>query len=227
MGEMVEFASNGKTARGYLALPETGSGPGVVVVQEWWGLVDHIREVAERLADEGFVALAPDLYHGETTTEPDEAQKLMMHMETEQAARDMSGAVGYLLGLETTTGDGVGAVGFCMGGGLVLWLSTLHSGVKAAVPFYGVIPWDRVQPDYSRSQAAYQGHFAENDSFLPPEDVRKLEEHLRALGKEAEFFIYSDTEHAFFNDTRPEVYDEEASRLAWDRTVSFLRERLG
>src|SRR5580704_10513960 len=138
MGEIVEFASNGSTAQGYLAVPDSGSGPGVVVIQEWWGLVEHIKTVADRMAAEGFVALVPDLYHGQTTKEPDEAGKLLMTLNIERAGRDMSGAVDYLV--SRSTGDGVGVMGFCMGGALALLLGTLRpDAVKAVVPFYGVI----------------------------------------------------------------------------------------
>src|SRR5215217_3787946 len=124
MGESVELPSNGHTAQGYLAVPESGSGPGVVVIQEWWGLVPHITDVCDRFAAEGFVALAPDLYHGETTTEPDEAGKLMMAMNLDQAGREMGGAVTYLQGHDATSGGPVGVTGFCIGGGLAMVLAT-------------------------------------------------------------------------------------------------------
>ncbi|MGH9004028.1 MAG: dienelactone hydrolase family protein, partial [Acidimicrobiia bacterium] len=134
---MVEFPSNGTTVVGYLATPEAGAGPGLIVIQEWWGLVDHIKDLCDRFAAEGFTALAPDLYHGATTTEPDEAGRLMMGMNLERAARDMAGAVDHLAGHEAVRGQGVGVVGFCMGGGLALWLGTLRpDAVKAVVPYY-------------------------------------------------------------------------------------------
>ena len=153
---MVEFASNGGTAKGYLA---DGGGPGIVVIQEWWGLVPHVQDVAERFAAEGFTALAPDLYHGEEATEPDEAGKLMMAMNIEEAAKDMSGAVDFLR--ERTGHDSVGVVGFCMGGGLALVLACLRpDAVKAVAPFYGVIPWPSAQPDWTRLDAKVEGHFA-------------------------------------------------------------------
>lgn len=223
MGELVEFASNGKSAQGYLALPEMGAGLGVVVIQEWWGLVPHIKDVADRLAAAGFVALAPDLYHGATTTEPDDAGKMMMSMALETASRDMAGAVDYLLGLDATTGSGVGAIGFCMGGGMVLWLSTLKPEVTACVPFYGAIPWDQVQPDYSASQASYLGHYAVNDGWATLDGAKKLEQHLEQLGRDVTFHYYEGTDHAFFNDTRPEAYNAEAAELAWERTLEFFR----
>lgn len=172
MAETVEFASNGKTASGYLETPESGNGPGVVVIQEWWGLVPHIKDVVERLAGEGFVALAPDLYHGEETEEPDDAGKMMMAMDIERAARDMKGAVDFLAAHPAVSSSGVGAVGFCMGGGLVLWLACLSDKVAAAVPFYGVAPWPEASPNFKNSVAAFQGHYAEHDDGAGPEVAR-------------------------------------------------------
>jgi carboxymethylenebutenolidase len=223
---MVEFASNGKTATGYLANSLSGSGPGVIVIQEWWGLVPHIMEVADRLAAAGFTALAPDLYHGEATAEPDDAGKLMMNLDLPQAARDMSGAVDFLLSDEACDSATVAAMGFCMGGGMVLWLSTIKPQVAACVPFYGVIPWDGVQPDYAASRAAYLGHYAENDNPATNDGARKAEARLRELGKEAKFHFYPGTGHAFFNDERSEVYDEAAADLAWQRSLEFMREHV-
>src|SRR5579884_2596163 len=128
-GRMVEFPSNGGTTPGYLASPPAGRGPGVIVIQEWWGLVDHIKDVAERFAREGFVALAPDLYHGEKTKEPDEAGKLMMALNIDQAAKDMRGAAAYLKGLPQVTSQQVGIVGFCMGGALALYAASVSPDI--------------------------------------------------------------------------------------------------
>jgi carboxymethylenebutenolidase len=226
MGEMIEFPSNGSTAIGYLAVPESGSGPGLVVIQEWWGLVDHIKDVCDRFAVAGFVALAPDLYHGVTVTEPDEAGKAMMALKMDQAARDMSGAVDELV--RRGSGKGVGVIGFCMGGGLALVLATQRpDAVKAVVPCYGVIAWPDAQPDYSAMSAAVLGHYAEKDGFFTPEAAEALGEELRALGKEVEIIVYPGTDHAFFNDTRPEVYDAAASALVWERSLAFFRQHLG
>jgi carboxymethylenebutenolidase len=227
MGDMVEFPSNGSAGSGYLAVPESGSGPGVVVIQEWWGLNDQIKEVCDRYASEGFVALAPDLYRGKATTKEDEAGQLMMALNIEQAAKDMAGAVDYLKGHDAVTGRGIGVTGFCMGGGLALWLATLRpDDVKAVVPYYGLIPWPAAQPDWSKLQAAVQGHYAENDDFASPETARKLEEELKGHGAAAEFFIYPGVGHAFTNHHRPEVFHEEHSQIAWERTVAFFRANL-
>jgi carboxymethylenebutenolidase len=228
MGEIVEFPSNGTTASGYLAAPEQGAGLGLVVIQEWWGLVPHIKDVCDRFAAEGFTALAPDLFHGATTTEPDEAGKEMMAMDMARAGRDLSGAVDLLLGSDLVRGEGVGVTGFCMGGGLALVLATQRpDAVKACVPWYGLIPWPDAQPDWSALQAAVRGHYAEQDGFFGPDKVAELETTLKDLGKEVELFVYPGVDHAFFNDTRPEVHDPAAADLAWTRTLEFLRAKLG
>jgi carboxymethylenebutenolidase len=228
MGEIVEFASNGSTGHGYLAPASSGAGPGVIVIQEWWGLVPHIHDVCDRLAAEGITALAPDLYRGEQTTEPDEAGKLMMALNIDEAADHMSGAVDYLGTSEHVHGDEVGVVGFCMGGGLALVLGCHRPDkVKAVVPFYGLIPWAHAQPDYSKLSGPVQGHYAQNDGMFGPEAVAELDRTLADAGVEHELFSYPGTDHAFLNDTRPEVYDAEAAHTAWVRTLDFFRMHLG
>jgi carboxymethylenebutenolidase len=226
MGEMIEFPSNGSTGEGYLAIPEAGTGPGVVVIQEWWGLVPHIKELCDRFAGEGFVALAPDLYHGEATTEPDEAGKKMMALQLERAAKDLSGAVDVVR--EKGSGSGVGVVGFCMGGGLALVLAGQRPDVvKAVVPFYGGIPWEGTAPNYSAITAAVLIQCAGNDDWITPEVSGQMVRSLNEAGNDdAAMHVYEGADHAFFNDTRPEVYDAEASVLAWERTIEFLRSRL-
>jgi carboxymethylenebutenolidase len=226
MGEIVEFASNGGTATGYLGVPEGGTGIPVVVIQEWWGLVPHIKDVVDRFAAEGFVALAPDLYNGETTTEPDEAGKLMMSMNIDQAAKDMSGAVDKVA--EVAGSDRVGVTGFCMGGGLALVVAARRPDkVKAVVPWYGLIPWPNAQPDWATLDAKVLGHYAENDDYFGPAAVAEFQQTLDSLGKQADLHVVPGAEHAFFNDTRPEVHDAEASRACWSETVTFLRNELG
>jgi carboxymethylenebutenolidase len=227
MGEMVSFPSNGTQGEGYLAIPESGAGPGVLVIQEWWGLNDQIKGVAERLAGEGFVALAPDLYRGAHASEPDEAAKIMMSLNLERATKDLSGAVDFLAAHDAVTGDGVGAIGFCMGGGVALWLATLRPDqVNAVVPFYGIIPWEAAQPDFSKLAGPVQGHYAANDDFASPESVRALGAQLDGLGKQFEFFEYPGTDHAFTNEQRPEVFVADATALAFDRAFAFLHEQL-
>ena len=222
MGEMVEFKSNGGTCTGYLA---GTSGPGVIVIQEWWGLVPHITDIADRFAAEGFVALAPDMYHGEMTDEPDMAGKLLMSMNLATAGKDLSGAVDLLQ--ERTGRTKVGVTGFCMGGGLALMAACLRpDAIAAAAPFYGgmrpdtVIEWDNLA-------AVVEGHYAATDrGTAAPEAVKELEATLRAKGKNATFHVYPGTQHAFFNDTRPEVYDAAVAKTAWDRTLTLFRANL-
>jgi carboxymethylenebutenolidase len=223
-GEMIEFESNGATASGYLSVPEKGSGPGLLVIQEWWGLVDHIKDVCDRFAQEGYVALAPDLYHGESTKSPDEAGKLMMALRIDEAERDMRGAIKYLLDHKATTGDHVGTIGFCMGGALSLYAASKNSQVGACVVFYGIHP--NVKPDLENLQAPVLGIYAERDGFVTPQVVRELETKLKGLGKQAEMHIYPGTDHAFFNDQRPEVYNAEAARDAWQRVLQFFAKNL-
>lgn len=223
-GEMVEFQSNGATTKGYLSIPEKGSGPGVVVIQEWWGLVDHIKDVCDRFAREGYVALAPDLYHGETTKSPDEAGKLMMALRVDEAEKDLRGAIQYLLNHKATTGDKIGTIGFCMGGALSLYAASKNSQVGACVVFYGIHP--NIKPDLENLQAPVLGIYAEKDQFVPPEAVHELEGKLKGLGKDAEMHIYTGTDHAFFNDTRPEVYNQRAAQDAWQRVLQFFAKNL-
>jgi carboxymethylenebutenolidase len=219
----VTFPSNGGSAHGYLATPASGRGPGVVVVQEWWGLDDHIADVVDRLASEGFVALAPDLFGGRVAHDSDEAGRLMQELPVAQAARDLGGAVDFLLQHEAVTSSAVGAVGFCMGGGFVLLLAAQQGEkVGAAVPFYGVGP--AVPDTYTGVRAAVQGHYGERDDFYPVERARAQEEQIhREAGVPVEFFYYP-AGHAFHNDKdKLGTYDPEAAELAWSRTVDFLR----
>ncbi|HEX4579265.1 MAG TPA: alpha/beta fold hydrolase [Candidatus Dormibacteraeota bacterium] len=223
MGEMVEFEGDGHLDSGYLALPASGRGPGVMVIQEWWGLVDHIKRVCDRLAAEGFTALAPDLFHGRSTTEPDEARKEAMNLDIAAAAQDLSAAVRHLLGSARATGYRVGVVGFCMGGGLALYIASRDSGIAACVTYYGVPPVRDL--DFSTMRSPVLGHWAERDHSYDRQAIEGLEERLRAAGVAVESFWY-DAGHAFFNDDRPEVFAPEAAQLSWERTVAFLREHL-
>jgi len=224
MGELVNFKSNGGTTTGYLAVPESGNGPAVVVIQEWWGLVDHIKDVCDRFASDGFVALAPDVYHGEVAKSPDEAGKMMMALRIDEAEKDLSGAVNYLLENFATAGNKVGTVGFCMGGALSLYAATKNNNVGACVVFYGIHP--NVKPDLQNLRGPVLGIYAERDKSVPLATVHELEQKIKALDKPVETHIYPGTDHAFFNDTRPEVYNAAAATDAWRRTSEFLRKNL-
>lgn len=222
----VTFPSGGRTAHGYLALPESGAGPGVVVIQEWWGLTSHIADITNRLAAEGFVALAPDLYGGSTTHDPDEAGRLMRELPVDQAAADLGGAVDFLLEHEAVVGRKVGAVGFCMGGGFVLVLAAQQGDkIGAAVPFYGVLGED--YPSFANLSAPMLGHFGERDEMAPPDAVKALADRIEAeAGHRPDFRIYP-AGHAFFNDEdHLGTYDPEQARIAWNETINFLRANL-
>ena len=231
MGEMVEFTSNGSTARGYLALPASGRGPGVMVVQEWWGLVPQIKRTADRLAEEGFVALAPDLYHGDIAehTEMDKAGELMSKLPMDRAANDMTGAIDFLRENDAVTGDKVGVVGFCMGGMLTFVIAAIQGDkIGAAVPFYGAPLDPSSAPDWNGLTAPVLAHAAENDSFFPPQAIEDLAAKLRDMGKDVTVEVYPGTGHAFANEHDPlNTYNAEAADLAWSRTLSFLRSNLG
>lgn len=224
MGEMVTYRANGQEASGYLALPSGGEGPGLIVIQEWWGLVPHIKELTDRFAGVGFVALAPDHYHGEQTTSPDEAAKLFMALEIERAGKELRGAADYLLGLSAVEPKRVGAVGFCMGGQLALFAAAAHGDrVSCAVDFYGIHPKVVIEP--GRLRVPVLGHFGTRDTSIPRESVETLARGVNAAGGSFEAHFY-EADHAFFNDTRPAVYDAIAAGTAWERTIAFLETHL-
>ncbi|HET9488535.1 MAG TPA: dienelactone hydrolase family protein [Methylomirabilota bacterium] len=218
-GKMVEFPSNGTMTSGYLATPAAGKGPGVLVLQEWWGLVGHIKSVCDRFAGEGFTALAPDLYHGKTASEPDEAGKLFMALNIGQAEKDLRAATTTLLQHSSTRT--VGVVGFCMGGQLALFAATLNPAVGACVDFYGIHP--NVKPDYSKLSGPVLGLFAETDQFVTPQAARDVDAAIKKAGKQSEIHIYPNVGHAFFNDERPDAYNKAAAEDAWRRTLAFFR----
>ncbi len=221
---MIRYSTNGTTGSGYLSTPAGGSGPGVIVIQEWWGLVDHIKNVADRFAEAGFVALAPDMYEGQKTDSPDEAGKLMMAIEIDKAEKNLRGAIDYLLSRDEVVGPKVGTVGFCMGGQLSLYAACANPKVGACVDFYGIHP--NVQPNLERLQAPVLGFFAENDGFVTPEVAHKLEADLQAAGKQVEMTIFEGADHAFFNDTRHQVYHATYAAQCWDRMVVFFDQHL-
>ena len=221
-GKMVEFPSNGHSAKGYLATPAAGKGPGVIVIQEWWGLVGHIKSVCDRFAAAGYAALAPDLYHGQTASEPDAAGKLFMALNIERAEKDLAGAAGYLAPHSSTAK--LGAVGFCMGGQLALFAGCTNGSVGAVVDFYGIHP--NVKPDYARLGGPVLGLFAEKDAFVTPQTAREVEAAIKKAGKPVEVHIYPGVDHGFFNDERPDVYNKPAAEDAWRRTLDLFKKNL-
>jgi carboxymethylenebutenolidase len=211
------------SGHGYLATPASGRGPGVIVIQEWWGLDDHIADVTDRFAAEGFVALAPDLFGGRVVHEEQDAERLMSELPMDKAVEVMTGAVDHLLSMDEVTGDRVGAVGFCMGGAFVLALAARAGDkIAAAVPFYGGGGRD---PDFTGLRAQIMGHYGERDEFVPVESLPDLRAAMeRDSGITPTFHVYP-AGHAFFNDQRPSFHAESA-RLAWERTLEFLRAHL-
>lgn len=214
----------GEEVPGYLKAPASGSGPGVIVIQEWWGLVPHIQSVVDRFAEAGFTALAVDHYRGVETTEPDEAQKLMLGLNIEQVAADFAAAAMWLAARDEVVGDELAAVGFCMGGGLALLAPTVSEHIDRAVGFYPATPW----PDYSPEWSRYAGkaamvHKAQSDEQGMGPSLAEYARQIVASGGTCEFFEYPGSVHAFFNDARPEVFQADNAELAWQRTLDFLR----
>jgi carboxymethylenebutenolidase len=224
-GEMIRFTANGRTAPGYLVAPESGKGgPGLVLLQEWWGLVDHIKDVADRFAAAGFVVLAPDLYDGEKTKSPDQAAKMFMALRIGEAAKDIRGAARHLIALPDVSPKKVGVLGFCMGGQLALYAGQEYpEEIGAVVDFYGVHP--NVPIDPARVKVPVQLHFGRRDTNVPEAKAKELVEKLSETSTEVHAHFY-DADHAFFNDTRPEVHDPGAADEAWTRSVSFLIKHL-
>ncbi len=225
--EMVEFGSNGSTTPGFLARPKgDGPFPGVIVIQEWWGLNDNIKDIAQRFAREGFAAFAPDLYHGDVAGnhEPDVAQKKMMALDMPRASQELVKATEYLAGQPFIKSDAIGAIGFCMGGGLATTLATDTPLIRAAAPFYGASPEpiDKVQSLNGPILAIY----AEHDDWFGPPVREKLRQALEEHGKSFEIKVYPGAHHGFFNDTRADVHDKEASADAWQRVLKLFRENL-
>ncbi|MFN7955664.1 MAG: dienelactone hydrolase family protein [bacterium] len=222
MGEMIEFQRpDGTRATGYLALPARAEGaPGVVVVQEWWGLQDQIKAVADRFAAAGYRALAPDLYRGKVTRDSAEAAKLMGALDfVEAAQQDVRGAVKHL----ARGGGKVAVAGFCMGGAITLIAAVHVPECDAAVCFYGIPPEEAADPRSVR--VPFQGHFADHDGWCTPRAVNELEQGLRDAAVTFEIHRY-DAQHAFMNEARPEVHDPVCAKQAWDRTLKFLRKHL-
>ncbi|HYM16336.1 MAG TPA: dienelactone hydrolase family protein [Dehalococcoidia bacterium] len=217
----VAYPAGSAGGMGYLARPDdAGPHPGVVVIQEWWGLDGHIKDVAERFARAGFVALAPDLYHGEFATEPDEARKLAMALNRAQALTDLTGAVAYLQSLDAVAPKRVGCIGFCMGGSMALALAAATPDVAAAAPFYA--GFQPPPEELAKIRAELFCAFGADDAGIPAERVAAFEETLRGQGHAATVKVYEGAPHSFFNDTRPS-YRPVAAKDAWERSLALFQ----
>lgn len=220
MGQMIDFhRPDGQLSQGYLA-PAAPGAPGLVLIQEWWGLNEHIRALADRFAAAGFETLAPDLYRGRRASSADEASHLMNGLDFPDAThQDLRGAVQHL----AATGRKVGTLGFCMGGALTVAAAVHVPELSAAVCFYGIPPAAFADP--ARIRIPFLGHFASRDDWCTPAAAHQLEQAMREAGQQPACHHY-EADHAFFNDSRPEVYDAAASALAWQRSIDFLKAHL-
>ena len=226
--DTVEFSSDNFTIKGFLARPAEGTGahPALVVIQEWWGLNDHMKDLAQRFAREGYVALAPDLYSRQghkVTKDPNEAASLMNALSSQAVLRDLNKATDYLKGQSFVDPLRIGTVGFCMGGTFALTMATHNSDIRATVPFYGKVP-PIESLNYLLCPVLY--HYGMKDEWVTTQEADRLQEGLQKYGKPGEVHRYTEAGHAFFNDTRPDAYRETDAKLAWDRTLQFLAQQL-
>ncbi|RPI25410.1 MAG: dienelactone hydrolase family protein [Chloroflexota bacterium] len=222
MGNLIRYPYEATYAQGYLAEPASGAGPGVIVLHAWWGLNDFFKEICDRLAKEGFLVLAPDMYNGKVVKTVEEADQAVGSIDGRENRSRLVAAVDYLKAHPMHQGDDIGVIGFSMGGAWALLLSTLYPHAIAAV----VVFYATGEGDFSAARAAYLGHFAPNDEWEPDESVQQLEAALRRAGRDVKFYIYPDTKHWFFEEDRPESYDKSSAFLAWERSLDFLRKHL-
>jgi carboxymethylenebutenolidase len=219
---MISFPAGDETGTGYLALPERSQGPGVLVLHAWWGLTPVFHAACDRLAAAGFVAFAPDLYYGKTAATIEEAQKLLEQRDSERMHTTATAGLDYLRAHSAVSGDAVATLGFSMGAAWSIFLASERPAeVTATVIFYG-----SEGAEFAVARAAYLGHFAEDDEWEPLDGVRQMEADMRAAGREVTLYIYPGAKHWFVEPNRPE-YNQAAAELAWQRTVAFLRQRLG
>ena len=228
MGEMVSFTGNGGTSEGYLAIPSGGAAsPAVIVIQDWWGLVPHVRAVVDRFAEAGFVALAPDFRHGGPAVKPTEPRLMLNSSQMDEAASDIAAAAEYLASRSEVAGK-VGCAGFCAGASLALWSGTFSERIVATAGFYPRLPWEGMATDW----ADYAGkaaliHCSEADGLSAADGVQSVRRSIESAGGTCQTFDYPGTAHAFFNEDRPEHYDQRAAATAWARTLELFRAKLG
>lgn len=221
---MISFSGGESDYEAYLSPSVSGKGPGIIVLQEWWGLVGHIKDLTDRFAQEGFTALAPDLFQGKTADEPDDALTLMMALGIGETEKILRKAILTLMARPETVGDKVGVVGFCMGGQLAMFAAGSNPVIGATVNFYGIHP--NVQPSFRSINGPVLGIFAENDHMVTGEAVSALDRELTLLEKPHHFITYPGVGHAFCNPGN-KGHDPVAAEDAWQRTVAFLHEQLG
>lgn len=226
--ETAQFTSDNFTIKAFLARPSMAKGqaPAVIVIQEWWGVNDHIKDIAQRFAREGFVALAPDLYSRlgyKVTKDASEAGRLMESLSSQAVLLDLNAAAEYLQQQPFVDPQCIGVVGFCMGGTFALMMATHNSTMKASVPFYGKVPPIETL-NYLVCPVLY--HYGAKDGWVTKQEVDRLKEGLAKFGKTGEVHIYPDAGHAFFNDTRPDAFHADDAKRAWERTLQFLRQHL-
>ncbi len=224
---MVQYPSEGATVHAYLAVPDQGPHAAMIVVQEWWGLNEHTKDVARRYAREGYVAIAPDLYSRlghPLTTDANEAGKLMGRLSMDDGIKDLNATIAYLGTVPGVDSNRIGVTGFCMGGSYALMLPCVNQAIKAAVPFYGQVP----NPDtpLQKLGCSVLYFYGDDDGWITRSDVQRLSDALKKYNKPGEVKIYPGAPHAFFNDTRKEVYKPEEAEDAWKRALAFFRQHL-
>ncbi|SCL54609.1 carboxymethylenebutenolidase [Micromonospora citrea] len=228
MGEMVSFTSSGGAREGYLAIPSGGAAsPAVIVIQDWWGLVPHITSVVDRFAEAGFVALAPDFRHGGPASRPDEPRQMLNGPQMDEAAADIAAAAEFLAGRPEVTGK-VGCAGFCAGASLALWAAGRSERIVATAAFYPRLPWDGMRPEWSDyAGKAALIHCSEADGTSAADGVQTVRSAIETAGGSCQTYDYAGTAHAFFNEDRPENFDQRAAATAWARTLELFRAKLG
>ena len=224
-GARVEIPTSVGTGSGYLSLPQgAGKHPGIIVIQEWWGVDDWIKEQTDRMSGEGYVAFAADLYRGHVTSDPKEAHELMRGLPEDRAMTDLVGAFNYLASHPNVDPTRIAVIGWCMGGGYALALATREPRLKAAVINYGRLVTDPAA--IKNIEAAVLGNFAGQDRGIPARDVEQFSKALRSAGKDVDIKVYPEQQHAFMNTNNKDGYDAAAAQDAWQRIYAFLKARL-
>jgi carboxymethylenebutenolidase len=224
--QTVEFPSGKETIGGFLAVPEKpGTYPGIIVIHEWWGLNDWVKEETEKLAEQGYVALAVDLYRGKSAADPSDAHELMRGLPQDRAIKDMEAAFAYLSTRKDVKPGRIGSIGWCMGGGLSLQLAIHQPRLAACVVNYGALPTD--PNDIQQIIAPVLGNFGADDKGITPADVQAFEKTMRGLNRRIDVKIYPGAGHAFENPNNTTGYRPEAAADAWKRTLAFLHNALG